>query len=125
MRGSNNAASNSETPNRKTLATWRQHWRDEADAAFLYRTLADSESNPERRDLYRRFAEVEDRHAGLWQELLAEQGIEVGHTRPSLRVRLLEWMARLFGASILLPLLLREEGAGGERVSGTSPPEHH
>lgn len=97
-------------PDHKTIATWRQHWRDEADAAFLYRVLAQTEENPERRDLYRRFASVEDRHTGLWQELLMEQGIQVDVPRASLRVRLLGRIARLFGASVLLPFLLREEG---------------
>jgi vacuolar iron transporter family protein len=95
---------------RKTLSTWRQHWRDEADAAFLYRMLADAEPNLRRKNLYRRFVEVEERHTILWEQLLEEGGVTVGKLQPSLRARLLAWVARRFGTSVLLPLLMREEG---------------
>ncbi len=90
--------------------TWLEHWRDEADAAFLYRVLAGAESNAEHRDLYGRLAEVEDRHTAIWRTLLAEHGVEVGESRPSRRARLLAWTARRFGPDVLTRLLLREEG---------------
>ena len=96
-------------PKRRT-AMWQQHWRDEADAAFLYRLLAKAEENPERRELYQRFAEVEAHHTDLWQQLLTEQGIEMDTPRPSLRIRFLAGVASLSGTAVLLPFLLREEG---------------
>ena len=49
-------------PDPKTLAIWKSHWCDEADAAFLYRELAKAESDPKRKTLYSRLAQVEDRH---------------------------------------------------------------
>jgi predicted membrane protein (TIGR00267 family) len=99
-----------ETITPQTIATWRHHFRDEADAAFLYRALAVAESTPSKRDLYLRLAKVEDRHVGLWRQLLAEHGREEASPRPSLRAR---WLARLagwLGPGVLLPILLREEG---------------
>ena len=93
-----------------TLANWHHHLHDEADAAFLYRVLADLEKNPSRSALYRKLADVEDRHTGMWRQLLAERGREPAIPRPSLRARLMAWTARMFGPSLLLGLLLREEG---------------
>ena len=93
-----------------TLAGWRHHLQDEADAAFLYRVLAQAEQRPKPRDLYLRLAEVEDRHAALWRKVLAEHGVEVATPPPSRGARFRGWAARTFGAGLLLPMLLREEG---------------
>lgn len=94
----------------RTLATWRHHLRDEADAAYLYRILAELELGERRGEVYRRLAEVEDRHTGLWRDLLAEHGVEVGDVAPSLRARTMGRLGRWLGPGLLLPLLLREEG---------------
>ena len=94
----------------ETSEIWLEHWQDEADAAFLYRLLADAEPESGRQDVYRRLAAVEDRHAALWRKLLSEAGIECGTPAPSRRARLLAWTARRFGPGVLTTLLLREEG---------------
>ncbi len=94
----------------KTQATWRHHLQDEADAAFLYRVLAEHEPDRKRSEVYLRLADVEDRHTGLWRKLLAEHGHEAPIPRPSFRARTMARLARWFGPSSLLPLLLREEG---------------
>jgi VIT1/CCC1 family predicted Fe2+/Mn2+ transporter len=102
--------SNSPAPDAATLGIWHHHLRDEADAAFLYRVLADLEPSERRRELYRRLADVEDRHTGMWRKLLAEQGREPAVPAPSPRARLMAWAAKMFGPSMLLGILLREEG---------------
>ena len=91
-------------------AAWLNHWHDEADAAFLYRRLAEAEPDPRRAELYRKLAEVEDRHTAIWQKLLAESGIETGAPSPSARARLLAWTAKRFGPGLLTRMLLHEEG---------------
>jgi hypothetical protein len=48
------------------LDTFEHHWQDEADAAFLYRILAKAEDDASKSDVYRRLAEVEDRHLEIW-----------------------------------------------------------
>ncbi len=50
-------------------ATWDEHYRDEKDAAFLYRALAAAEPDTTRRALFERLAAVEDRHVARWREL--------------------------------------------------------
>ena len=91
-------------------ASWLHHLEDEADAAFLYRELAQAEPDPGRADIYRRLAEVEDRHVALWRGLLAEQGHSVDVPDPSRAARFRAWLARRVGSRLLLPMLLREEG---------------
>jgi len=91
-------------------ATWLHHLADEADAAFLYRTLASAESDPARAGIYRSLADVEDRHVAAWQRLLSENGHATPTPAPSRRARTLSWLASRFGTKMLLPLLLEEEG---------------
>jgi len=91
-------------------AVWLHHWRDETDAAFLYRELAAAEPDPKRQDLYRRLADVEDRHAAVWLKILTDAGRAPGAAEPSFRARLMAWLARRFGPRLLTGMLLREEG---------------
>ncbi len=92
------------------LHAFEHHWQDEADAAYLYRLLADAEPDQKKSDLYRRLAEVEDRHVQIWGSLLREHGREPKRFRPSARTRLLARLGRIFGPGFLLPMLLAEEG---------------
>ena len=92
------------------LDAFEHHWQDEADAAYLYRLLSDAEPDPAKKDLYRRLAEVEDRHVEIWAKLLAENGRRVKPFRPSARTRLLAGLGRVLGPGFLLPMLLAEEG---------------
>jgi vacuolar iron transporter family protein len=92
------------------LDSFKHHWQDEADAAFLYRVLAQSEPDPAKQDVYRRLAEVEDRHLEIWSALLAQHGRSPGVHRPTARTRLLAFLGRRIGPGFLLPILLAEEG---------------
>ena len=91
-------------------ADWLHHLADEADAAFLYRELARAEPNRSRAELYGKLAEVEDRHVTMWRELLAGEGHIVPVPAPSRRARFRAWLGRRVGTSVLLPMLLAEEG---------------
>jgi VIT1/CCC1 family predicted Fe2+/Mn2+ transporter len=91
-------------------AQWDHHYRDERDAAFLYRAMAVVETNGERRQLFDRLARVEDRHVERWEQLFAAAGRPLPLYRTALRTRALAWTARRFGTGPILPLLLAEEG---------------
>lgn len=97
-------------PGAPDLHAFEHHWQDEADAAFLYRVLADAERDPGKCDVYRRLAEVEDRHVVVWAELIRQHGGRVGPHRPTGRTRLLAFLGKYFGPQFLLPMLLAEEG---------------
>ena len=90
--------------------TWLHHLEDEADAAFLYRELAQAERDPKKADLYRQLAGVEDRHVDMWRKLLADNGHAVAAPSPSRGARFRAWVARKVGSGVLLPMLLEEEG---------------
>jgi len=92
------------------LHAFEHHWQDEADAAYLYRLLANAEPDPKKGDLYRRLAAVEDRHVEIWAGLLRQSGRDPGAFTPSARTRLLASLGKLFGPGFLLPMLLAEEG---------------
>jgi vacuolar iron transporter family protein len=92
------------------LHTFRHHWQDEADAAFLYRVLASVEPDTGKSGVYQRLAEVEDRHVTIWADLIRANGGEPGRFKPTGRTRVLTWLGRRFGPGFLLPMLLSEEG---------------
>ncbi len=92
------------------LDSFRHHWQDEADAAFLYRALAEVETDSRRRDVFLRLADVEDRHVVVWADLLEKHGAPPGPHAPSTRARFTAALGRRFGAKVILPMLLREEG---------------
>ena len=84
---------------------------EEIDAAFLYRELAAVETDAARRELFRKLAEVEDRHVERWEGVIAEQGGVISTDRkPTGRARLVAWAARKLGPGAVLPMILREEG---------------
>src|SRR5215210_7967555 len=91
-------------------ASWDEHYRDERDAAFLYRRLAAAEQDATRRDLFERLAIVEDRHVARWEQLFHEGGRPLPSYKTAARTRLLAWVAKRFGPGLVLPLILAEEG---------------
>jgi vacuolar iron transporter family protein len=99
-----------DAPTVPDVHSFEHHWQDEADAAYLYRLLADAEPDAAKSDIYRRLAEVEDRHVVVWAELLEKHGHQPGPHRPTARTRLLAFLGRRFGPGFLLPMLLAEEG---------------
>jgi VIT1/CCC1 family predicted Fe2+/Mn2+ transporter len=92
------------------LREWRHHWQDEADAAYLYHTLAAVELDADTKGLYARLANMEERHTAIWGRLLAERNVELPPPTPTVRSRVLAWWARRFGPDSIVKLLLHEEG---------------
>ncbi|MBP8128641.1 MAG: VIT1/CCC1 transporter family protein, partial [Candidatus Hydrogenedentes bacterium] len=90
---------------------WRKHLQSEVDAAFLYRELAQLETDAHRRGIFERLALVEDRHVALWRKTLEEHGADASCGPPSRRARLMARLGRWFGPASLVGILLREEGA--------------
>jgi VIT1/CCC1 family predicted Fe2+/Mn2+ transporter len=97
-------------PIKVDLHTFQHHWQDEADAAYLYRILASLEPDEQKRSVYSRLADVEDKHVAIWAALIQQNGGATGVFRPTGRTRLLAWLGRRFGPGFLLPMLLAEEG---------------
>jgi predicted membrane protein (TIGR00267 family) len=105
--------------------SWDEHYRDERDAAFLYRALATAEPATERRELFEKLAAVEDRHALRWEELFREAERPLPDHTPALRTRALAWLARHFGSTLILPLMLAEEGREVQSYLGLARESSH
>jgi vacuolar iron transporter family protein len=63
------------------ISNLKKAWRDEMLSAANYRALAGQEKNPERKSIFIRMAEAEDRHAARWSARLKELSIEMGPFR--------------------------------------------
>ena len=104
---------------------WDHHYADERDAAWLYRELAKSDRIAERRDLFSRLAVVEDQHVARWEELFKAAGRPLPRYATSTRTKLLAWIARRFGPSSVLPLILAEEGREVQAYLGLARQSSH
>jgi VIT1/CCC1 family predicted Fe2+/Mn2+ transporter len=113
---------------------YRDNLRAEADSSALYRALAESEPNRKLAQVYSRLADVEDAHAELWRDHLRRIGVEPPGVRVGWRSRALAWLARRFGAGVVLPIVNRLEHADSaqydnqaEAVTAGLPPieRHH
>jgi vacuolar iron transporter family protein len=93
------------------IARYRANLQGEIDGAALYRTLAEVARPPQLAELYRRLAAVEEKHAQFWAQQLREAGQPVPPPCPSWRSRTLRWLAKRFGASLVLPTLATMEQA--------------
>jgi vacuolar iron transporter family protein len=75
----------------------------EVDSAALYRTLAQTERNPQLAQVYRRLAVIEEAHVEFWKNHIAAIDHKVPNLRPGFRTRALGWLARRFGPAFVLP----------------------
>ena len=88
---------------------WEEYYRDEMDAAWLYRKLASREGDAARKSIFERLAVVEDAHVERWRSLFeANDGTVPSHS-PSFQTRLLAWVGMRFGSSVVLPIIVRQE----------------
>jgi hypothetical protein len=82
---------------------YKANLQGEVDGASLYRTLAQTEKNPELAQVYARLGAVEEAHAEFWKRKIRAIGQRVPSLRPSFRTQALAWLARRFGPAFVLP----------------------
>lgn len=91
---------------------YRENFTDEVNSAFLYRVAAELEEDETLSGVYLRLAETEERHAALWEERLKEAGAAVPTRDPELRSRILAWLARRMGPSVVTQVMASTELSG-------------
>jgi rubrerythrin len=74
----------------------RANLQDEIDGAAVYRSMAAAEADPHLATVYKRLAEVEERHASVWEAQLKKAGVKNVPRTPSVRTRILMHLARRF-----------------------------
>jgi VIT1/CCC1 family predicted Fe2+/Mn2+ transporter len=92
-------------PEKDPRQRYTANLQGEVDSAALYRTLAETEKNPQLAQVYRRLAAIEEAHAEYWRNHIAAIDQRVPKLRPGFRSRALAWLARRFGASFVLPTI--------------------
>src|SRR5262245_61885198 len=83
----------------------RANLQGEIDGAAVYRALAKTESDPKLAEVFGRLAAVEEAHADFWRARIASNG----RLAPSMRARMMIWMARRFGPGFVIPTLAAAE----------------
>ncbi len=91
---------------------FKANYTDEVNAAYLYRVAAELEENETLSGVYLRLAETEERHASLWREQLEEHGAAIPSSDPATRTRVLAWLARRLGTSVITQVMSSTEMAG-------------
>jgi VIT1/CCC1 family predicted Fe2+/Mn2+ transporter len=92
-------------PDPEALRVFQANLDDEIDGIALYGLLAEAERNPDRKSIFTQLAAVENRHANIWRAKLREAGVEPKEHGPSLRVRIIGFLARRFGVRSILPIV--------------------
>ncbi len=93
---------------------------EEVDGLFIYERLAEAESDASLKDIYQRLAKTEVRHLDLWREQLRLAGQDDTPPKPSNRARLLMWIAKRFGADLVLPIIKSFERGATDMYTGNA-----
>lgn len=94
------------------------NYADEKDGAALYRALAEAETDPVKRAVFARLADVEEAHAAFWGKKIEALGRSLPQVRPGFRTRALGFLARRFGPAFVLPSIQRAEARDGVKYDG-------
>ena len=105
-------------PDRERVRIFQDNLDGEIDGVAVYRMLAETEHDAERKSIFQQLAEVEERHANTWRRKLREAGVEPREHGPSLRVRFVGFLARRFGVMSVLPIVHKYGGRGIRNLHG-------
>jgi VIT1/CCC1 family predicted Fe2+/Mn2+ transporter len=94
------------------LASLQKLWRQEVEAATTYRLLGEREPDPRRRDILRRLAESEERHAARWSARI--EAVTGRAPDPASIHQTLNWLQKLGDQSVVLHRLEEEENIAEE-----------
>jgi VIT1/CCC1 family predicted Fe2+/Mn2+ transporter len=107
-----NGATPDAAPTKADIRRFRSNYQGEIDGVALYQRLSRAEKQPERAQIFLDLAETEKRHLAIWREKLRAAGFDPGEPGPSLRVRVLGFLADRFGARAVLPMVSAMESTG-------------
>ncbi len=96
----------------KTRQRYLDNWSDERNTASLYHLISELEKNPRVAEVYSRMEKIELHHASHWVKLLKDGGETIPEFRPTTRTKILAWLARRFGAAMILPSMQTMEQSG-------------
>jgi VIT1/CCC1 family predicted Fe2+/Mn2+ transporter/rubrerythrin len=107
----NPEADEKRAPDAESIRRFQANLDDEIDGIAIYRLLAEAERDEGRRSILEELAAVEERHANVWRRKLREAGAAPREHGPSLRVRIVGFVARRFGVRAVLPIVRSMEAS--------------
>jgi len=109
--------------NKSDTARYYMNFKEERNAAYLYRKMAGIEKKPELAKLYEQLARTEEKHAAFWEGKLLEAGEKIPKFRMDLRTRLFGWSAARFGTSAVVSVMSGIESGAASGYDGQSDAE--
>ena len=91
------------------IARYKRNFQDEIDSAAQYRAMADAEPDEKVARIYRELGAMEEKHAKFWADRLEKANARIPPAFPSWRARVLSFVARRFGAHMVLPTVATKE----------------
>ena len=101
-----------------------ENWKDEKQSAYLYRVMADRETDAVRRTLFAGLAEEAEKQARLWADKMQAQGSPPPAFRPALRARLVARLVRVLGPRRMRGILSGLKVRGLSIYRGPTLPGH-
>jgi len=98
-------------PTAADIARYRENLQGEIDAIALYALLAEKEPGETLKHFYTRMVDVETIHANVWRERLESAGVDTSRMSPAWRARVLMFVARHFGPSLVVPTIAEREAS--------------
>ncbi len=105
---------------RADIRRYKENLAAEQNATALYLLLADCEENAALAALYRKLAATEQKHAAFWEGMLRQAGVPSPKPSLTFRTRMLGFLARRFGAKMVLPTIAGIERTAGGEYDGQS-----
>jgi len=87
------------------IQRYKTNYLKEQEGIALYRSLAKAEKNSQRGEIFQKLAAAEEQHASRWAKLLEDNGVRPPVYKPSLRVKLIGWVASTLGTQHVLPVV--------------------
>jgi len=84
------------------LKRYLENWQGEVDSAAQYQVLSRVEKSPQLSKVYSNLAEIEIKHRDFWEAQITQAGGKVPPREPSWRARVLIYIAKTFGPSMVL-----------------------
>lgn len=101
----------------------RANWQAEREAESLYSLLSEVEPNPKLKDVYRRLAETEGKHAAVLARKLTEAGADIPEFMPRLKTRIMKAMGKRLGAASVVTIIASIERDAANAYKDETAPE--
>jgi VIT1/CCC1 family predicted Fe2+/Mn2+ transporter len=98
-------------PTPADIVRYAENLQGEIDAIALYALLAEKESSETLTHFYTRMVDVETIHANVWRARLEAAGVDTSRMSPAWRARVLMFVARHFGPSLVVPTIAEHEAS--------------